>query len=84
MVQAFYDRRSWILNLRYFISYVSIYFLNLGAVAKRLCSGLQIRLERFDSALRLQEFLRLSKQLGGFFTFRKNNTFPQKGLTQTD
>ena len=34
-----------------------VLFLSAGAMAEWLCSGLQIRLGRFDSGLRLQLFL---------------------------
>src|SRR2546422_6361179 len=32
-------------------------FRSLGAIAKRLCPGLQIRLDQFDSGSRLQKFI---------------------------
>jgi hypothetical protein len=35
-----------------------------GAVAKRLCNGLQIRLARFDSGPRLQKKTQVNQTLG--------------------
>jgi hypothetical protein len=43
---------------------------DLGAIAKRLCPGLQIRLGRFDSGSRLHNipgFSRFSPRSAGFF-----------------
>ena len=42
-----------------------------GAIAKRLCTGLQIRLAQFDSGSRLQGFILInqalsSRELGAF------------------
>ena len=38
-----------------------------GAIAKRLCTGLQIRLAQFDSGSRLHMYQRLSPPREGFF-----------------
>jgi hypothetical protein len=38
-----------------------------GAIAKRLCSGLQSRLGRFDSGSRLQRFKEKALIIQGFF-----------------
>ena len=43
------------------------FFLAQGAVAKRLCTGLQIRVGRFDSGPRLQLFQKSSPERGYFF-----------------
>ena len=45
-----------------------------GAIAKRLCTGLQIRLAQFDSGSRLQGFILIyqalsSHELGAFLLF---------------
>ena len=45
-----------------------------GAIAKRLCTGLQIRLAQFDSGSRLQGFILIyqalsSRELGAFLLF---------------
>jgi hypothetical protein len=45
-----------------------------GAIAKRLCTGLQIRLAQFDSGSRLQGFILInqalsSSELGAFLLF---------------
>ena len=43
---------------------------DLGAIAKRLCPGLQIRLDQFDSGSRLQKFIAdtvFKRPFGAFF-----------------
>ena len=42
------------------------FFLDNGAIAKRLCTGLQIRVGRFDSGSRLHHSMPLNRY-GGFF-----------------
>ena len=45
---------------------------DLGAIAKRLCPGLQIRLDQFDSGSRLQKFIAdtvFKRPFGAFFFF---------------
>ena len=45
---------------------------DLGAIAQRLCPGLQIRLDQFDSGSRLQKFIAdtvFKRPIGAFFFF---------------
>ena len=48
------------------------FFLAQGAVAKRLCTGLQIRVGRFDSGSRLQSYQGLTNDRKSFFTSSVN------------
>ena len=48
------------------------FFLAQGAVAKRLCTGLQIRVGRFDSGPRLQSYQGLTNDRKSFFTSSVN------------
>lgn len=43
-------------------------------MAERLCTGLQIRVDRFDSGLRLQDFQRLTYLYVGLFVLGVNKT----------
>jgi hypothetical protein len=43
------------------------FFLAQGAVAKRLCTGLQIRVGRFDSGPRLHSYQGLTNDRKSFF-----------------
>src|SRR3954465_5693557 len=56
--------------LDWFVRYGTFYVAPAsGAIAKRLCSGLQSRLGRFDSGSRLQDSKRKSPDLVGAFCF---------------
>ena len=53
------------------------FFLAQGAVAKRLCTGLQIRVGRFDSGPRLQLNQGLTNDRKSFFVFGVNQVLTE-------
>ena len=59
-------------------------FFEYGAIANRLCNGLQIRLAQFDSGSRLQDFLNEINNLACFmraFLFLLFPENPPKSLS---